>query len=153
MSMPDPGSSLHLASIDYACTFGTLTEGGLVSFSAPDPVHFTFSFETGQTQVSPGVYEISTDYSWFVQEQVEVGIAEALSSICQAISDLLSLPLPQVNAVAAVQRVWTFKPNIQGQGVSSGAIVTTDFMTYPPQVTGADTVSAVDAGAVSASSP
>lgn len=152
MSFPDPGSNLHIQSIDYACTFGQLpAEGGLVTFSCPDPVHFTFSFETGATVISPGVVQITWDYSWFAQVTVEADIVMALSSIVAAIAGLLSLTIQEVDQAVVVRRVWTYAPNVQGPGVSSGRVVTTDYMQYPPLVSGSDSVHAAGQGSVSGS--
>lgn len=131
--MPSPATSLHLASLDYSCTFGMLTAAqGPVTFSGPDPVHFTFSFETGQEQTDPGVWQVSTDYSWFDQGTVEAGISGALGQIVAAVAAMLQLDLDQVAASVTVMRVWAFAPTLQGEGVSSGGIVTTDLMPYPP---------------------
>jgi hypothetical protein len=147
--MPDPGDALHIASLDYACTFTTLPPGGgRASFSCPDPVHFTFSFETGETILDPvaGTFEVSWDYSWFGQAEVEAGIAATLNLICAAICTMTSMPLSVVLAAVSVQRVWMFAPNIQGPGVSSGRIATIDAMNYPVTVTDADEAAAADGG-------
>lgn len=152
--MPSPATSLHVASLDYACTFGQLpADGGLVSFSCPDPVHFTFGFETGKTEVSAGVYQITTDYSWFDQATVEADISGALSQIVAAVAELLGLPLAEVDQAVTVRRVWTFAPNMQGAGVSSGRVVSTDLMQYPPLVTGADSAAEAEASSSSATVP
>lgn len=152
--MPDPGTSLHIQSIDYACTFDRLPAGGgAVSFSCPDPVHFTFSFETGATPVAgqPDVFTVTWDYSWFTQATIEADIAAAMSAIVAAIAELLSLTTAQVDAAVTVRRVWTYAPNVQGPDVSNGRIVTTDYMAYPPQVTSADTVHGSEGASVATS--
>lgn len=146
MSMPDPGSALHVASVDYQCTFSMLTDqGGKVTFFS-DLVHFIFNFETGSTQTSPGVFEVSWDYSWFDQAVEEAGIAAALDPIVEAVAELLSLGVAEVDQAVAVKRVWTYAPNTQGPEVSSGRISSTDFMQYPPLVSDADVSSGADGG-------
>jgi hypothetical protein len=131
MTMPDVSSAMHLASVDYMCTFAPLGNGP-VTFSALDPVHFLFNFETGETQVSPGVIQITTDYSWFVQATVEADITTAMQTISAAIATLLGEPLAAVQAAGQVQRVWTFRPTIQGGGWSAGAVTTTDVYAWLP---------------------
>jgi hypothetical protein len=133
MSMPDPGTALHLASLDYACTFSAVSDPtGLITFAVPDPVHFTFDFETGSTQTAPGQTTITSDTSWFVQATVEAGITSALGAICTAVAAMLGVAELAVSNTIAVRRVWTIAPNVQGAGVSSGRIVTTDLMPYVP---------------------
>lgn len=151
MTMPDPGQDLHVASLDYACTFSQLPPGGgRVTFSCPDPEHFTFSFETGIAEVSPGRFQVSWDYSWFNQAAVEDAVFAALGVIVQALAVMLSLDVFQVRQAVAVRRVWTYAPNMQGPGVSSGRIVTTQDILYPGPV-GTETAAGADGGeAVSA---
>jgi hypothetical protein len=145
--MPDPGDALHVASVDYACTFGTLPEdGGAISFSCPDPVHFLFTFETGTTPVGVGVVQVTWDYSWFNQPEIEAGIAQALDTIVAAVATLLDVPLSVVNASVTVTRVWTTAPNVQGAGVGTGRIATIDYMDYPVTKTDSDAVTAADGG-------
>jgi hypothetical protein len=146
--MPQPSSTLHLASVDYQCTVGLLPPGGgPVQFQVPDPVHFTFGFETGTTPVSPGVVEVTWDYSWFNQAQVEAGITATLGQLVEAVAPLLpGLPLTDLQAAVNVTRVWTFAPNVQGAGVSSGRVVTMDQLPYPPVVSDADGCAAADGG-------
>jgi hypothetical protein len=132
MPMPDPGADLHVVSLDYACRFGALPASDpRIVFSVPDPVHFTFAFETGSSEPTPGVTEYTWDYTWFVQATVEADIATALGAISTTVAAMLGLTGPDVDAMVTVRRVWTIAPNIQGAGVSSGRIVTTDLMTYP----------------------
>lgn len=146
MPMPDPGSALHVASVDYQCTFSTLTDqGGKVTFFS-DLVHFIFNFETGSTQTSPGVFEVTWDYSWFDQAAEEAGIAAALDPIVQAVAELLSLTIDQVDQAVAIRRVWAYAPNVQGPDVSSGRISASDYMQYPPLVSDADVSSGADGG-------
>jgi hypothetical protein len=129
--MPDPGADLHIVSLDYACVFGALPAADpRVTFSVPDPVHFTFAFETGST-VTAGVTTYTWDYTWFVQATVEAEIATALAAISTNVAAMLGLTGADVDAMVTVRRVWTIAPNVQGTGVSSGRIVTTDLMTYP----------------------
>jgi hypothetical protein len=147
--MPEPGASLHIASVDYYCTFSPLVgQSGKVTFSCPDPVHFLFSFETGQVQVAPGVVQVTWDYSWFSQAAVEADISQALSQIVAALAALLSLSLAQVDAAVLVRRVWTIAPNVQGAGAGSGLVTSIDVMQYPPLVSGADSMRGASAGRV-----
>lgn len=134
MTMPDPGTALHIAKLDYYSTFGELQSAGApVTFSCPDPVRFTFTFDTGTTPNPDGSVTVTWDSSWFVQATVEADIATALNTICGAVATLLGLTVAQVQAVVTVQRVWTITPNVQGGGTSSGSTALTDYMTYPIQ--------------------
>jgi hypothetical protein len=147
--MPQPGTSLHIASLDYQCTFDLLPPGGgPATFECPDPVHFGFNFETGSVPVAgqPDVVQLSWGYSWFSQAQVESAITFALDQICAAVAVLTGTPVTVVNAAVTVRRVWTFAPNVQGPDVSSGRVVTTDVMAYPHAVTDSDAVAAADGG-------
>jgi hypothetical protein len=157
-SMPDLSAGLHFVSVTYACTFGGITtSGGAVSFGVPDAVQFTFRFETGRSQRDPQVdlYDVTWDYSWFGQEQVEAAISAALSVICAAIGQLLSVPQAEVEQSVTVRRLWTFAMNIQGSAApeqlgDGGSSVITSIMPYLPAVTSADAVSALE-GAQAAS--
>jgi hypothetical protein len=131
MTMPDPGTALHVASLSYYCTFSSLTAAaGPVTFDAPDPQKFTFNFETGSTPNQDGSVTITSDTSVW-SAAVEAEIATALTSICTALATLLGLTLAQVQAAVSIKRVWTMRPTIQGAGVSSGSSVITSMMTYP----------------------
>jgi hypothetical protein len=136
--MPDLGSDTHVVSVEYASLFGGVTaQDGRVAFGVPNPVQFLFLFETGTTQPDPNVdlQQVSWDYSWFDQAQVEAGIAAALGAICQSIAGLLGLPLEQVESSVQVRRVWTIAPNQRGTGAPQEFSVdwtVTEVMPYPP---------------------
>jgi hypothetical protein len=130
--MPDPGASLHNASLDYYCTFGEVAAvAGPVTFSVPDPVRFRFAFETGATLLPDGTTAVTWDYSWFNQAATEASITATLNQICAPIAAMLGRSVADIQAVAMVRRLWTMAPNIQGQGVSSGRTVITSVMPYP----------------------
>lgn len=132
MALPDPGTALHIATLDYYCTFSQLAAAsGPVTFSVPDPVRFNFAFETGSTPNQDGSETITSDSSWFDQAATETGIAAALDAICAAVGTLLGLATGQVQAAVTVRRAWTIAPNVQGGGVSSGRTVITEAMPYP----------------------
>jgi hypothetical protein len=132
MAMPDPGASLHNASLDYYCTFGEVAAAaGPVTFSVPDPVRFHFGFETGSVQHADGTVTVAWDYSWFSQAAQEAGITTALNQICVPIAAMLGRTVADIQAVARVLRVWTLAPNVQGQGAGSGRTVLTSVMPYP----------------------
>lgn len=132
MTMPDTGSSLHNASLDYYCTFGEVTAAaGPITFSVPDPVRFHFDFETGSTLNPDGTTTYTWDYSWFNQTTVEAGIKTALNTICGAIATLLGKSTAAVQAAVTVQRAWTVAPNVQGPNAGSGRTVLTSDMAYP----------------------
>ena len=132
MSMPDPGASLHIASLDYYCTFGEVAAAaGPVTFSVPDPVRFRFGFETGSTPHPDGTTTIAWDYSWFIQAAQEARITAALNQICVPVATLLGRAAADIAAAAQVRRVWTLAPNVQGQGASGGRTVLTSVMPYP----------------------
>jgi hypothetical protein len=132
MTMPNPGTALHIAVLDYYCTFGKLQAAtGPVTFAVPDPVRFTFTFDTGSTPNQDGSVTVTSDSSWFVQATVETGIATALNTISAAVGTLLGLTTAQVQAAVAVKRVWTIAPVIQGPGFSSGSTAITNMMAYP----------------------
>jgi hypothetical protein len=130
--MPSLSTALHVAVLDYYCTFGTLhAAAGPVTFAVPDPVRFTFLFDTGSTPNQDGSVTVTSDSSWFVQATVEAGIATALNAISAAVATLLGLTTAQVQAAVAVKRIWTIAPVIQGAGFSSGSTAITNMMTYP----------------------
>lgn len=132
MTMPDTGSSLHNASLDYYCTFGEVSAAaGPVSFSVPDPVRFHFDFVTGSTVGQDGTITYTWDYTWFNQVTVEAGIKTALNTICGAIAALLGRTTADVQAAVSVQRAWTVAPNVQGPDSGTGRTVLTSAMAYP----------------------
>jgi hypothetical protein len=136
--MPDLASGTHVVSVEYASIFGGLeAQNGKVAFGVPTPVQFLFLFETSTTQPDPSLdlEDVSWDYSWFDQGQVEAGIAAALGTICQSISALLSLPLEQVEAAVQVRRVWTIASNQRGTAAPqqySDNWTVTEVVPYPP---------------------
>lgn len=152
-SMPGIGPGQHFSGVNYAATFSGLSAfAGRVTFGCPGGTVFTFGFETGRTQVDPqlDLWQVSYDYSWFDQAAEEAAIASALSGICAILGQLLSLPSSDVEQSVTVQRVWTFALDIQGsaaaQQIGNGSCTITEVMPYPPQVAGADTASAAEAG-------
>lgn len=147
MSMPDPGSSMHNASLIYQVRISELAAAaGPVTFTT-DLSQFTFSFETGRTANGDGSVTITWDTSpWSVK--VEDGIAATLDTICAALALQLGLTTAQVQAAVTVKRVWLMTPNIQGPGFSSGSSAITDMMTYPILVSSVDSALGVDVGNV-----
>jgi hypothetical protein len=140
-SMPALDATTHVASVTYACTFGlTTADGGLVSFMVPQPVQFTFGFETGQSQPDPDVdlYLISTDYTWFDQDQVEAGIVSALGTICSAIAALLGTDVSVIEATVTIERIWRINPDQVGSAapvqIPDAPLIYTQPMVYPPAV-------------------
>lgn len=132
MSMPQPGTAMHLASVDYYCTFGELKAAAApVTFSAPNAIHQTCMFDTGSTPNADGSVTITWDSSWFTQATVETGIKNLLNAVCTALATELGLTQSQVQAVVTIRRVWAMTPNVQGGGVSTGQAAITDYMAYP----------------------
>lgn len=151
MTMPGPGTAMHVASVDYAVTFAELSAVALpAKFSAPGAVHFNFTFDTGSTQTSPSSWDITWDYSWFNQPEIEASIAGTLDEVCASVGALLGLSMPQVQASVTVRRLWTLNQNSYSvvPGVSSGPqqVVLPDVMEYPHAVSDTDAVVAADAG-------
>lgn len=138
MAMPDFGAAAHVASVSYNCTFSQLTGAGGVVFSGSG-TQFVFTFETGRTQPNPqiGLWDVTWDYSQFVQATVEADIAAALNSICGALASLLGLTLAQVQAACTIERIWTGGLNVQGNaapqqlGPQGTGTTITETMTYP----------------------
>jgi hypothetical protein len=125
--------------VTYACTFGlTTADGGLVSFMVPQPVQFTFGFETSRDQPDPDLdlWDIETDYTWFDQDSVENGIAETLAGICALIASLISTTPAAIEATVTVQRIWRVNPDQVGADAPSqipdAPLVYTEVMPYPP---------------------
>jgi hypothetical protein len=148
--IPSPGGSLHLSGVEYDCTFSLITDAtGKISFAVPDPVRFSFAFETGATEVSPGVIQVSWDFSWFDQNAVEADIALALSQIVASVAVLLGRTIDEVNQTVLVRRVWTFAPNVQGPDTGSGRVVVVDVMKYPPRTAADGVRRVVESGQVS----
>lgn len=151
MTMPGPGTAMHVASVDYAVSFTELSAAAFpAKFSAPGAVHFSFTFDTGTQQTGPSSWDVTWDYSWFNQPEIEAGIAATLDEVCQTVGALLGLTVSQVQAAVIVRRLWTLNQNSYAvvPGVSSGPqqVVLPDLMEYPHAVSDSDAVIAADAG-------
>jgi hypothetical protein len=134
--MPDPGTTMHVASVDYAVTFAELTAASApVTFSAPAATHYVFMFDTGATEGSPGDWTVTWDQSWFTQATAEAAIASTLDGTCTSVATLLGLTEAQVQAAVVVRRLWTINQNTYSviPGVTSGPqkVIIPDVMTYP----------------------
>lgn len=135
MTTPTPASNMHIASVNYAVTFGQLA-------SAANPIafwaaatHYVFTFDTGTTQNEDGSFTVAYSSSWWSQSAAEAAIAASLDGVCQDIATMLGLTLAQVQAAVTVARVWTYNENSYSiiPGVTTGAQQSTwaDSMTYP----------------------
>jgi hypothetical protein len=117
-NLPVLGSTMHPASVTYACTFGlTQAGGGLVTFIVPQPVQFTFTFETGRVQPDPALdlINITSDSSWFDQDTEEASIRTALDGICTLIAAMLpGVTKAQIQATVSVRRTWRYNPDQAG---------------------------------------
>jgi hypothetical protein len=117
-NLPVLSSTMHPASVTYACTFGrTQVAGGLVTFIVPQPVQFTFAFETGRTQPDPALdlIDIISDSSWFDQDTQETNITTALDGICALIAVMLpGTTTAQIQATVSVKRTWRYNPDQVG---------------------------------------
>jgi hypothetical protein len=139
VNLPALDATTHFASVTYACTFGlSQAGGGLVTFAVPQPVQFTFAFETGRTQPDPAVdlWNITSDSSWFDQAAEEAAIKSALDGICALISGLLpGTTTAGIQATVRVQRTWRINPDQTGTAAPAqmpGAPVPyTEPMAYP----------------------
>lgn len=138
-SLPALDATTHVASVTYACTFGlTQASGGLVTFVVPQPVQFTFAFETGRTQPDPAadLFNITVDSSWFNQATAETGIKSALDTICGAIAGLLpGVTTAQVQATVTVKRTWRINPDQAGTAapvqMPGAPVPYTEILAYP----------------------
>jgi hypothetical protein len=137
-SLPALDSTTHVASVTYACTFGlTQAGGGLVTFVVPQPVQFTFAFETGKTQPDPAadLFDVTVDSSWFDQATVEAGITSALDTICAAIATLIGVPAAAIQATVRIARTWRINPDQTGTAapvqMPGAPVPYTEFMAYP----------------------
>ena len=137
-TLPALDSTTHVQSVTYACTFGmTQVSAGLVTFSVPQPVLFTFSFETGQTQPDPAVdlFNITVDSSWFNQTTIEANIKTALDTISGAIATLIGVTTATIQATVTVRRTWRINPNQVGTAapvqIPAAPVPYTEFMAYP----------------------
>jgi hypothetical protein len=131
MTMPDPGTALHIARLVYQVTFSELTAAaGPVTFDAPDPQKYTFNFETGSTPNADGTVTVTSDTSSWSAAR-ETSIATTMTAVCTALAAELGLTLAEVQAAVSIRRVWTMAANVQGAGASSGSTAITSVMTYP----------------------
>ena len=137
-SLPALDATMHVSSVTYACTFApTTAQEGAVVFSVPQPVQFTFTFDTGQFQPDPGtdLYDITTDSSWFDQDEIEASIAAALGTICGAIAPLLGVTQADIEATVTIARSWRVTPDQAGSAapvqVPAAPLVYAEVMTYP----------------------
>jgi hypothetical protein len=139
MTMPDPGTTMHVAGVDYAVTFSELAAAGEpAKFSAPNSIHFQFQFDTGEAEDAskPGHWTVSWNTSWFSQAATETAIATTLDGTCSSVATLLGLPLATVQGAVMIRRMWTMNQNSYDiiPGVTTGPqkVVIPDIMTYPP---------------------
>lgn len=137
-NLPALDSTTHVASVTYACTFGmTVTGGGKVTFVVPQPVQFTFAFETGSTQPDPDtdLFNISSDSSWFDQAAEEAAITGALNTICATIASLIGATTGAIQATVRVQRTWRINPDQTGTAapaqMPAAPVVYAEMMAYP----------------------
>lgn len=138
-TLPALDSTTHVQSVTYDCTFGqTVASTGTVLFQVPQPVKFTFSFETGETQPDPAVdlRNVTTDSSWFDQTTEETAIKGALDSICTTIAGLLpGATKASIQATVKVQRTWRIRPDQVGTAapvqMPSAPVVYSEVMAYP----------------------
>lgn len=138
MPMPDPGQTMHVASVNYAVSFAEVAAAAMpVTFSAPGGTSYLFRFDTGafESMQSPGTWDVQWDSSWFDQAVIEARIATALDQDCASIATLLGVSLEQVQASVTVRRLWTFGQNSYQviPGVTSGAqqVIIPEVMAYP----------------------
>lgn len=138
-NLPVLGSTMHPASVTYACTFGlTQAAGGLVTFVVPQPVQFTFAFETGKVQPDPALdlITITSDTSWFDQDAEEAAIKTALNGICGLIAALLpGVTGAEIQATVSVKRTWRYNPDQAGSlapvQVPAAPVPYVETMAYP----------------------
>ena len=137
--LPALGATMHPASVTYACTFGlTQAGGGLVTFIVPQPVQFTFAFETGRVQPDPALdlINVTSDTSWFDQDTEEAAIRTALNGICTLIAAMLpGVTQAQIQATVTIRRTWRYNPDQTGSlapvQVPSAPVPYTEPMAYP----------------------
>ena len=137
-TLPVLGDTTHPQSVTYACTFGlTAASGGLITFVVPQPVQFTFNFETGKTQPDPGtdLFDIAVDSSWFDQTTVEAGIKTTLDGICALIATMIGTTTAVIQATVMVRRTWRINPNQTGSAapvqIPAAPVPYTEIMAYP----------------------
>jgi hypothetical protein len=137
-TLPALDATTHAASVTYACTFAlTETDDARVTFTVPQPVQFTFGFETGMTQQDPAVdlIDIASDTSWFDQDAIETAIKGALGTICGAIAALLGTDQAVIEATVRVERTWRINPDQIGSAapvkMPSAPVIYAEMMAYP----------------------
>lgn len=137
-NLPALDATTHVASVTYACTFGlTMAGGGKVTFLVPQPVQFTFAFETGSTQPDPAVdlFNVSSDSSWFDQDAEETAITAALNTICATIATLIGVAEAGIQATVRVERTWRISPDQAGTAapvqIPAAPVVYAEVMAYP----------------------
>ena len=135
-NLPVLDSTMHVAGVMYACTFGlTTASSGLVTFQVPAPVQFAFTFDTGRTQPDPAVsvYDVTTDTSWFNQAATETAIKSALDTICTQIAAMLGVTQAAVQATVTVKRAWRVAANQEGDAaaVQVPPFIYSEAMAYP----------------------
>lgn len=138
MPMPDPGTSMHVASVNYVVVFAEVASAVMpATFSNLGGTSFVFRFDTGEAerQAQPGTWDVSWDASWFDQAAIETAIAASLDQNCAAIAQLLGVSAKLLQAAVTVRRLWTFNQNSYQviPGVTSGAqqVTIPDVMAYP----------------------
>ena len=137
-NFPALDATTHIASVTYACTFGlTAAAGGKVIFVVPQPVQFTFSFETGKTQPDPGadLWNIVSDASWFDQDTEEAAIKSALDGICGIIATLIGSAPAAIQATVTIHRAWRVNPDQVGTAapvqIPGAPVIYNEVMAYP----------------------
>lgn len=137
-NLPALDSTTHVQSVTYDCTFGqTVAGGGKVTFQVPQPVKFTFTFDTGSTQPDPDVdlHDVVTDSSWFDQSTEEAAIASALNGICSLIATLIGVTAADIQATVRIQRTWRIFPDQTGTAapvqIPNAPLVYAEQMAYP----------------------
>jgi len=137
-NLPALGTTTHVSSVTYACTFAPTTAGGgTVMFSVPQPVQFLFTFDTGRTQPDPAVdlFNVVTDSSWFDQTTEEANIRAALNTICTTIGTLLGVTQAAIQATVTVRRTWRIAANQAGTAapvqIPASPVAYTEIMAYP----------------------
>lgn len=137
-SLPALDSTTHVQSVTYDCTFGqTAAGGGKVIFQVPQPVKFTFTFDTGTTQPDPAVdlHNVVTDASWFDQSTEETAIKTALDGICSLIATLIGSTQAAIQATVRIQRTWRICADQTGSAapvqIPNEPLVYAEQMAYP----------------------
>ena len=137
-NLPALDSTTHVQSVTYDCTFGqSVAGGGKVTFQVPQPVKFTFTFDTGSTHPDPctDLHIVTTDASWFDQSTEEAAIATALNGICSLIATLIGSDQASIQATVRIQRTWRISPDQTGTAapvqIPNAPLVYAEHMAYP----------------------